>query len=265
MYAKVYGSLFDGSMRGKSDLILVFVNMLCRCNPDGIDDRHPKSIAEETGLRVDRVRQALLRLEKEDSDSRTNTDDGKRIKRLDPHRDWGWVIINYAKYRWLRDESEKRAYMRDYMRRRREGQPVNPNVKRMLTDVNHVSHSKERLAQESESKSESKSPSIPQEGEERGRGFEHSLDEALAGLRGTGKFPNLEVEHLALIQQSFPMALLAEHWKAIAEEARALPSNVVGNPFAWLRKRLDEVEQKVVKGETGRAKDAERPVFQGVS
>ena len=41
--------MFDGSMRGKSNLILVFVNMLTRCDKEGFDDRHPKSISDETG------------------------------------------------------------------------------------------------------------------------------------------------------------------------------------------------------------------------
>jgi len=49
MYARIFSSLFDGSMRGQSDLILVFVNVLCHVDQDGIVDRHWRAIADETG------------------------------------------------------------------------------------------------------------------------------------------------------------------------------------------------------------------------
>ena len=108
MYGKIFGSLFDGSMRGQTNQILVFVNMLCRCNLDGTDDRHPRVIADEIGLPLETVREVLLTLGSPDPESRTPDKDGRRIELLDSHRNWGWKIINHAKYQSMRNEIDRR-------------------------------------------------------------------------------------------------------------------------------------------------------------
>jgi len=126
MYAKVFGSIFDGSMRGHSDLILVFVNLLCAADPDGIIDRHWQAIVDETGLPADRVRAALIELESPDEGSRSRNDEGRRLKRIDPERDWGWQIINFKHYRALRNQDERREYMRNLMRDKRKQQKLTP-------------------------------------------------------------------------------------------------------------------------------------------
>jgi hypothetical protein len=59
--------------------------------------------------------------------------------------------------------------------------------------------------------------------------------ELLAGLRGTGKFPALTamgvVNAVAGVDGS-------GCWEKLVEEARCLAGNVVGNPIAWISKRL---------------------------
>ena len=112
LYGKIFGSLFEGSMRGQSNLILVFINMLCRCNPDGTDDRNPRAIADETGLPLKTVQDVLLTLESPDPESRTPDNEGRRIRLLDAHRKWGWCIINYAKYQEIRSEIDRREQNR---------------------------------------------------------------------------------------------------------------------------------------------------------
>lgn len=119
MYAKIFTSIFDGSMRGHSDLILVFVNMLCHADQDGIVDRHWRAIADETGLSHDQVRSAVAALEGPDVESRSRNDDGRRIRRIDPEREWGWKIVNFTHYRQLRSAEERREYLREYMRKKR--------------------------------------------------------------------------------------------------------------------------------------------------
>ena len=119
MYAKIFMSIFEGSMRGQSDLILVFVNLLCHADQDGMVDRHWRAIADETGLTHDQVRSALAALEGPDNESRSRNDDGRRLRRIDPERDWGWEIVNYKHYRALRTAQERREYQRDYKRAQR--------------------------------------------------------------------------------------------------------------------------------------------------
>lgn len=101
MYAKVFKSLFDGSMRGKSDMILVFVNLLCNSDSHGVVDRTARAIADETGLTVERVQAALTAMESPDAESRRPEQEGRRIVRLDDHRTWGWRIVNHEHYRQL--------------------------------------------------------------------------------------------------------------------------------------------------------------------
>ena len=120
MYGKIFGSLFDGSMRGQPNLILVFVNMLCRCNPDGTDDRHARVISDEIGLPLATVKECLVALESPDTESRTPDQDGRRLVRLDFHRDWGWKIVNYDKYQVMRSEIDRREQNRLAQQRHRQ-------------------------------------------------------------------------------------------------------------------------------------------------
>ena len=107
MYAKVFASVFEGSMRGKADVLLVWFNMLAHA-PFGVCDRNHQTIADETGLPLDRVKSAIDVLESKDPDSRTPDEDGKRIIRLSDHRDWGWKLVNWSFYRKLMSEQDRR-------------------------------------------------------------------------------------------------------------------------------------------------------------
>jgi len=100
-YAKVFRRIFEGSMRGQPDPILVFVNLLCNTDADGHVDRHWRAVSDDTGLSHARVRGALNFLEAPDPESRTPTEEGRRIVRLSASREWGWRIVNHAYYKEL--------------------------------------------------------------------------------------------------------------------------------------------------------------------
>ena len=99
-------------MRGRSDEILVFTNLLAYCDQYGIVDKHFKAIADETGLPLDRVHAAIVSLESPDKESRSQENEGRRILRLDDHRAWGWKVVNYGKYRAIRNEEDRREQNR---------------------------------------------------------------------------------------------------------------------------------------------------------
>lgn len=134
MYAKIFSSLFDGSMRGKSDMILVFVNLLSHSDQDGVVDRHWQAISDETGIGVERTLAALTDLEAPDPQSRSEEDQGRRIRRINENRNWGWTITNHRHYRDIVTEVDRRNYMREYMKQRR-----GSNVNSVLTNVNALS------------------------------------------------------------------------------------------------------------------------------
>jgi hypothetical protein len=69
--------------------------------------------------RLEIVQRALEVLAQPDPDSRTPDEDGRRITLLDPARNWGWRIVNYEKYRAIRDEDGRREYQARWIREKR--------------------------------------------------------------------------------------------------------------------------------------------------
>jgi len=122
MYAKLFTSIYQGTLRGDSHGLLVFTNLIAHADSAGHVDIHPRAIADEVGLTLEQVKEALLKLEAPDSESRSPELDGRRIVRLNDHRDWGWVVVNYLKYRAIRDEEDRREQNRLAQQRWRERQ-----------------------------------------------------------------------------------------------------------------------------------------------
>ena len=112
MYVKLFASLYQGTLRGKPDEILVFTNMLAHADQHGIVDMHFRAIAEEIGLSTDRVKAAIQNLELPDEESRSPEESGKRLIRMDEHRAWGWKVVNYLKYRSIKNEDDRREQNR---------------------------------------------------------------------------------------------------------------------------------------------------------
>lgn len=120
MYGKLFASLYQGTLRGRANEILVFTNLIAHADREGFVDKHWRAISEEVGLSVDDVKAACSALEAPDPESRTNVAQGARIQRIDDHRAWGWKIVNYAKYRDIRNEEERRVQNRKAQERFRE-------------------------------------------------------------------------------------------------------------------------------------------------
>lgn len=112
MYVKLFASLYQGTLRGRPNEILVFTNLLAHADRYGVVDKHWRAIAEETGLNHDEVQAAIQVLESPDAESRSPEREGRRIYRLDDHRAWGWQIVNYEKYRAIRSEDDRREQNR---------------------------------------------------------------------------------------------------------------------------------------------------------
>ena len=113
MYGKIFKSLFDGSMRGQTDLIIVFVWMICHATKDGTVDVVPDKISDDTGLDIKLTLDAILKLEETDPESRTPVEQGRRIKRISEARTWGWQIINYKQYRDIANRESMRELERN--------------------------------------------------------------------------------------------------------------------------------------------------------
>lgn len=110
MYGKVFTQLWNGSMRGRGDLQLVFIFLVCNADRDGVCDFLPEVISEAIGKDLATVNRCLTELMASDPRSRSRNDDGRRIELLDPGRDWGWRIVNYLKYRSIATKDQLREY-----------------------------------------------------------------------------------------------------------------------------------------------------------
>ncbi len=91
-------------------------------------------LADRARVTIEKTVDALRTLSAPDEWSRSKENEGRRIEEIGG----GWNLLNYVKYRRIRDEEERKEYMRQYMRKRRGKQGVN--------NVSNVNSSKPRLA-----------------------------------------------------------------------------------------------------------------------
>ena len=117
MYAKVFAQIFDSSIAEDYRVRLVFEDFLKLANIDGVVDMTQEAIARRTNVPLDVVIHGIAELEKPDPKSRSNAEDGRRIIRLDDHRDWGWFIVNYQRYRQMVTDEQRRENTKERTRK----------------------------------------------------------------------------------------------------------------------------------------------------
>lgn len=158
VYAKLFTSIYQGTLRGNSHGLLVFTNLLAHADMAGRVDIHPRAIAEEVGLTVDEVKATLLVLESPDDESRSPEEQGRRIVRLDEHRAWGWLIVNYVKYRSIRNEDDRREQNR---RSQAAWRAKQKDKIQSVSEVSSVSHDKPPSAHtEAEAEAKKEVPTV---------------------------------------------------------------------------------------------------------
>jgi hypothetical protein len=175
VYGKIFDSLWKGSMRGKRDLQLVFIHMICNCDQDGNCDYLPQVIADDTGMSLPDVLNAIADLQSPDPISRTPDEQGRRIVPLSQDRPWGWRIVNHMIYRERLSDAWKKEQNAE--RQRRYYEKHKPNAKTVRTNAPSVS------VVESVSASE--------KGDARGT---PTFEDCLAAINGTAVTPK-EAEH----------------------------------------------------------------------
>lgn len=98
-YTPLFDTLTRGTLSGKWPDIGLWPIILSLADKDGIVDCTPVHISAITGLPVDEVIACLQRFCEPDPYSRSQEYEGRRLVRLDDHRDWGWQIVNHSHYR----------------------------------------------------------------------------------------------------------------------------------------------------------------------
>jgi hypothetical protein len=149
--------MWGGSLYGRFEASAVFMVLLSLCNRDGEIDMTPEAIAGVTGWPLEFISKGLVELAAPDKRSRTHGHGGRRILPIDEHRDWGWKLTNYQKYRDEMRSLERREYLREAKRRERASTDVNTS-----TNVNRVQPIAEAEAEaEAEKKKDAASPLPP--------------------------------------------------------------------------------------------------------
>ena len=120
MYVKIFAQIYDSSIAEDYLVRLVFEDFLILADRHGHVDMTPAAIARRTNVPIDIVNQGIDRLSSPDPESRSPEEEGRRIVLLDPHRSWGWRIVNYEQYRNIRDDEARKEYFREHKRKQRE-------------------------------------------------------------------------------------------------------------------------------------------------
>lgn len=103
LYARVFTQILDSSIAEDFLARHVFEDLLKICDyRTGVVDVTREALSRRLNIPLDKLQEALTRLESPDPKSRDQTSEGRRILRLDEHRDWGWKITNWEKYEKIR-------------------------------------------------------------------------------------------------------------------------------------------------------------------
>jgi hypothetical protein len=106
LYARVFLQILDSSIAEDFTLRHVFEDFFKVCDyKTGVLDMTRESLSRRLNIPLEMLNEQILKLESPDPHSRDRSNDGRRIARLDDHRDWGWQILNWKKYEAIRDKA----------------------------------------------------------------------------------------------------------------------------------------------------------------
>ena len=106
LYARVFVQILDSSISEDFFLRHVFEDFLKLASKQGIVDMTREAMSRRLNIPLGELSEALNKLEQADPKSRDPEFGGRRIERLDEHRDWGWRILNWNKYDSLRTKAD---------------------------------------------------------------------------------------------------------------------------------------------------------------
>lgn len=121
LYSRVFLQILESSLAENWEARHVFEDLLKLANEDGVVDMTRQAISRRTNVPLEIVTASISYLEAPDPGSRDKEEDGRRLVRLDDHRDWGWRIVNFLKYDSIRSRVEHRNANAMRMQRYRAG------------------------------------------------------------------------------------------------------------------------------------------------
>jgi len=108
MYTKVFRQIYDGTLADNWQALVTFQQLLILADENGMVDMTVAAIHRTTGIPTEILQAGIAILEAPDQGSRTPDMEGRRIARIDAHREWGWFLVNFKKYRQLQSRDDKK-------------------------------------------------------------------------------------------------------------------------------------------------------------
>lgn len=124
LYARVFTKILDSSIAEDWQARHVFEDFLKVCTVGecgGVVDMTREALARRFNIPLDVLTRCIDILEAPDPKSRDQREDGRRIVRLDDHRDWGWQIVNWAEYDKLRTNADVAARVQRHRENKKNG------------------------------------------------------------------------------------------------------------------------------------------------
>lgn len=117
-FTKLFSSLTDSSIWCQDDHTrLVWITMLAMADKHGRVWAAVPGLAARARVPIEAAERALATFLAPDSHSRTKDFEGRRIEAIDG----GWRLLNYQKYRDIRDDEDRRTKDAERQRKRRAG------------------------------------------------------------------------------------------------------------------------------------------------
>ncbi len=127
MYGKHFSSTYTGSMVGSGlHVFAVWGYIIANTEKDGHIELNPAILAAILGCSKKEIEAAIQVLTAPDSNSRSKKADGRRLIQ---EAAFLYFVPTYSDYREIRDDEDRKNYMREYMREYRKKEPVNSSVK----------------------------------------------------------------------------------------------------------------------------------------
>lgn len=98
-YTPIFDSIFQGSLCGRWPDTGVWLCLLALADKNGNLDMTAGYIAAITGIPLQTLNECIERFMAPDPESRTKSDDGRRLVLIDADRPWGWRVVNHSKYK----------------------------------------------------------------------------------------------------------------------------------------------------------------------
>lgn len=116
MWRRLYGDVFEGSMAGRKDALVLFMYLISRADDNGFVRRPSVRVVSTcTGLTPDEYTAALVELQEPDPESRSKELDGRRLVSEDD----GWMIVNFEHYQGIQRQEQRRESVRQAVARHR--------------------------------------------------------------------------------------------------------------------------------------------------